>query len=107
MSPPQLGIGRLRKCWYDFRRKSRIQSGSPFIHEISRSMSSSSPRLGLNTYSSASFQPSLYLPRSRSVTAMPLPLHRRMNYSYSDGNNSRVGSPHHADGLAPQAALDA
>src|SRR3954467_7139012 len=93
MSPPQLGMGRFWKWRYDLRRMSRIQSGSPFIQDISRMMSSFSPRLGLKTYSSASLQPSLYFPRSRSATAMrggPFPV--TGNFSYGDGNNSAVGS---------------
>src|SRR2546421_8029761 len=56
-------------------------------------MSSFKPRLGLKTYSSASLQPSLYFPRSRSATAIrggPFPV--AGNFSYGDGNNSAVGS---------------
>ena len=49
MSPPQLGIGRRSKALRHFRRLVSIQSGSPFIHDISLTMSVLSPRLGLKT----------------------------------------------------------
>ena len=49
MSPPHWGIGRRSKARYDLRRKSSIQSGSPFIHDISRMMSSFRPFFGLKT----------------------------------------------------------
>ena len=40
-------------------RNWRIQSGSPFIHDISLTMSAFRPFRGLNTYCSGSDQPSL------------------------------------------------
>ena len=49
MSPPQLGMGRFSKCLSDLSRYSRIQSGSPFIQDISLTMSSERPFLGLKT----------------------------------------------------------
>ena len=49
MSPPQFGIGFLKKMSSALRRNSRIQSGSPFIQDISRTIASSRPRLGLKT----------------------------------------------------------
>ena len=49
MSPPQEGIGRFWKLFSDRRRNSRIQSASPFIHDMSWTMSTSKPRFGLKT----------------------------------------------------------
>ncbi len=49
MSPPHQGIGRAPKRWKDLRRKSVIQSGSLFMPEISLTMASSMPFLGLKT----------------------------------------------------------
>ncbi len=49
MSPPHEGMGRFWKALSDRSRISRIQSGSPFIHDMSWTMSTSKPRLGLKT----------------------------------------------------------
>ena len=49
MSPPHVGMGRRWNRRKLSRRYWSIQSGSPFIHDISRMMSSLSPRLGLKT----------------------------------------------------------
>lgn len=56
-SAPHHGIGRASKCFRDFSRNFRIQSGSPFRAEISSTMRSEMPRLGSNTEFEASFQP--------------------------------------------------
>src|SRR4051794_24608838 len=63
-------IGLRSKWRIAFNRKLVIQSGSPFHHEMSRTVCSFNPLAGLNTYSSTSLHPSLYRPRSRSVVAM-------------------------------------
>src|SRR5919106_2726680 len=80
------------------RRKRRIQSGSPFIQDISLMTSSFRPFRGLNTYSSGSDQPSLYRPRSIVlVTAHRPPMlsRRSSNYHYVDSNN--YPAPRHPD----------
>src|SRR5918998_5937304 len=77
----------------------RIQSGSPFIHDISETMSGFKPFLGLKMYSSVgSIQPSLYRPRSSSVVAIRSPAQSRSvgdNFSYVDSN--KYPFPHHSD----------
>ncbi len=45
----QGAIGLRSKCLRERSRNSRIQSGSPFISDISRTMDSFSPFLGLKT----------------------------------------------------------
>ena len=45
----QGAMGLRSKCFKERRRKSRIHSGSPFISDISRTMDSFSPFLGLKT----------------------------------------------------------
>ena len=47
--PPHVGMGRRSNRWSDFSRTSRIQSGSPFIQDISSTMSSERPFFGLKT----------------------------------------------------------
>ena len=49
MSPPQVGMGRRSKWRSAFSRRWVIQSGSPFIQDISRTMSSVRPFFGLKT----------------------------------------------------------
>ncbi len=66
----QGAIGLRSKVRSDFSRNFDIQSGSPFHHDMSLTTSAFRPFSGLKTYSSSSAQPSLYRPRSRSVTAM-------------------------------------
>src|SRR3954447_12669067 len=97
-------IGLRSKCFRAFSRSLVIHSGSPFHHEMSRTVCSFSPFSGLKTYSSTSLHPSLYRPRSRSVVAMrsllPAAAHvlltvtaltvRRSlwdNFPYGDSNN--------------------
>ena len=42
-------MGLFPNRWNDLRRKSRIHSGSPFIHDISLMTFSSTPLVGLKT----------------------------------------------------------
>ena len=55
----QSSIGLRSKRLSDRSRKRVIQSGSPFIQDISLMMSSFRPLRGLKTYCSGSDQPSL------------------------------------------------
>src|SRR3954447_17137072 len=94
-------IGLRSKCRIALSRYLVIQSGSPFHHEMSRTVCSFRPFSGRKTYSSTSLHPSLYRPRSRSVVAMrsllPTAARRtgvmrkgfsfRDNFPYGDSNN--------------------
>src|SRR5882757_9757977 len=59
-------IGLRSKVRRLFRRKSVIHFGSPFHQEIWSTTRSLRPFSDLNEYSTSSFQPRLYLLRSRS-----------------------------------------
>src|SRR3954451_2706195 len=102
----QGAIGLRSKLRSAFSRNLVIQSGSPFHQEMSRTVCSFTPFSGRNTYSSTSLQPSLYLPRSRSVVAIPCTpcstlVGRRQtctgeNFPYGDSNNPpHLDHPHH------------
>jgi len=62
----QGAIGFFSKVRNERRRVWRIQSGSPFHHEICSTTPSLRPFSGVNAYSASSLQPSEYLVRSRS-----------------------------------------
>ena len=55
-SAPHQGIGRFSKCFSDFRRNFRIQSGSSLSAEISSTTAADSPFFGSNTECEGSFQ---------------------------------------------------
>ena len=48
-SAPHHGIGRASKCFSDFSRYLRIQSGSDLSAEISSTTAGESPRFGVKT----------------------------------------------------------
>ena len=56
-SAPHHGIGRCSKCFSDFRRYFRIQSGSLFRAEISSTTCAFRPFFGSKTECDGSFQP--------------------------------------------------
>ena len=58
-SDPQLGMGLRRKSLRPFRRRSSIQSGSPFSVEMLRTTSSERPRRAVAPAASESDQPNL------------------------------------------------
>ena len=66
LSANHFAMGLRSKVCNERRRNLRIQSGSPFHHEICSTTPSFRPFSGANAYSTLSLQPSWYLLRSRS-----------------------------------------
>src|SRR5512143_2874590 len=67
--PPQFGSGFFSNCSSACRRTSRIQTGSPFIAEISATTSLSSPRRDLKMGAMSSWKPYFSLYPSRMSSA--------------------------------------
>src|SRR5512143_1953831 len=88
--PPQFGSGFFSNCSSAFRRKSRIQTGSPFIAEISATTSLSSPRRDLKMGAMSSWKPYFSLYPSRMSSACSF-----MSGSYSRASGRLgVSDPH-------------
>ena len=86
-------MGRRSNARRDLRRKSSIHRGSPFIHDISRTIASSRPRLLEDVSSSSPIPGSTWRGRGRPtcglLTGGASQENRTGSFSHGDSNNGR------------------